>query len=74
MYNLLLETLSNSDSGNGLPVPIIAGTTGGAVLSLIILFCVVFLYYKWRSRKKKAYSISTVYAQTDPPSAYREGL
>ena len=68
------ETLSNSDSGNGLPIPIIAGAGGGAVLFLIILFCVVLLCCKWRSQKKKSYSISTVYAQAGPPSAYREGL
>ena len=44
------------------------------MLFLIILFCVVLLCCKWRSQKKKTYSISTVYAQTDPSSVYREGL
>ena len=68
------ETSSSSDSGNGLPIPIIAGAGGGAVLFLIILFCVVLLCCKWRSRKKKAYSISTIYSSTDAQSGCKNGL
>ena len=68
------DSSSNSDSGNGLPIPIIAGAGGGAVLFLIILFCVVLLCCKWRLRKKKTYSISTIHSNADAQSGSKNGL
>ena len=67
-------TSTDSNSDSGLPIPIIAGAAaGGAVLFLIILFCVVFLYCK-QLRKKKAYPISTVYSNADGQFVYKKGL
>ena len=64
------ETSSDSTSGSGVPIPVIAGAGGGggAVLFVIILLCVVFLCCKHRSQKKKAYSISTMYSSIDAHS------
>ena len=62
---------SNSDSG--LHIPIIAGAAAGAVLLIIVLFCVVFLCWKWRSRKKKDYHISAVHSNTVAHYADKKG-
>ena len=57
--NFEIGTSSNSASGSGSPTPAIAGSVGGVVLFLIILFIVVFIYCK-RQSQKKDYAVSTV--------------
>ena len=50
---------ADDNSSSGSPIPIIAGAVVGAVLLIIGLLCVVFLYRKYQSHKNKAHSIST---------------
>ena len=69
-----MDTSTGDSSGSGLPVPIIAGGgAGGALLVVIVLFCVVFVFCKQRSKKKKAYSISTVQSNVEAYSAHENG-
>ena len=44
------------------------------MLFFIILFCLVFVLCKRRSKKKKAYSISTVQSNVETYSGYENGL
>jgi len=75
IVNCEIGASTDNNSDNGLPIPVIAGAAGGAVtiLFLIIPFCVVFLCYK-RSRKKKAYQVSTVHLNAGGQSLYKKGL
>ena len=69
VYTSKTDTSSDSNSGSSSAIPIIAGAVGGAVLFVIILLCVVFLYRKYRLHKQKAYSIPTMYPNADAHSA-----
>ena len=69
-----MDTSTGESSGSGLPIPIIAGGgAGGALLFFIVLFCVVFVFCKQRSKKKKAYSISIVQCNAEAYSTYENG-
>ena len=56
--NLDVGISSDSSSGSGV-IPVIAGSVGGVVLFLIILFSVAFIYCK-RRLQKKVYTVPTV--------------
>ena len=71
---IYVGTSESNDSRSGSSVPIIAGATGGAVSFIVILLIVVFLYWKWRLRKKETYSIPTTYWNADTASEFSQGL
>ena len=59
IVNFIIGTSLGSPSDSGSLTPVIAESVGGVVLFLIILFIVVFIYWKRRSQKKD-YTVSTV--------------
>ena len=73
---LTLHTGSTSDgsTASGLPITVIAGGAGGAVLFVTILLCVIIIFCVKRSRKSKSYAVNMTFINDDEEFVSKDGL